>query len=92
MNSELLKVKDSLILISAGGSSGKIFKSLNNLETQIQISKSVRELNESKIRYNTYLYILIICSVILFFSLMTIRVNYNYQKEKGVDWNWKSLP
>ena len=54
MNSELLKVKDSLILISAGGSSGKIFKSLNNLETQIQISKSVRELNESKIRYNTY--------------------------------------
>ena len=83
MNSELLKVKDSLILISAGGSSGKIFKSLNNLETQIQISKSVRELNESKIRYNTYLYILIICSVILFFSLMTIRVNYNYQKEKG---------
>ena len=34
MNSELLKVKDSLILISAGGSSGKIFKSLNNLEVQ----------------------------------------------------------
>ena len=47
------------------------------------LSKSARELNESKIRYNSYLFILIIGSVILFFSLVTIRINYNYQKEKG---------
>lgn len=83
LNSELLKVKDSLILITSGGSNNKIFKTLNDLETQIQISNSVRELNESKIRYNTYLYILIICTILLFFSLITIRVNFNYQKEKG---------
>ena len=83
LNSELLKVKDSLILISAGGNNARIFKSLNDLETQIQLSRSVRELNQNKIKYNTYLYILIICSIILFFSLITIRVNYNYQKEKG---------
>jgi DNA-binding CsgD family transcriptional regulator len=82
-NQELLKVKDSLILISSGTNSSKVLKTLNDLETQILLSKSARELNESKIRYNTYLYILIIGSVILFFSLVTIRINYNYQKEKG---------
>ena len=82
-NDELLKVKDSLILISSGTNSSKVLKTLNDLETQILLSKSARELNESKIRYNTYLYILIIGSVILFFSLVTIRINYNYQKEKG---------
>ena len=83
LNSELLKVKDSLILITSGGSNSKILKTLNDLDTQIKISNSVRELNESKIRYNTYLYILIICTILLFFSLITIRINFNYQKEKG---------
>lgn len=79
----LLSIKDSLILIASGASSSKIFKTLNDLEIQIILSDSARALNESKIRYNTYLYILIIGTVILFFSLVTIRVNYNYQKEKG---------
>lgn len=80
----LLSVKDSLILISSGSNSSKIIKSLNDLETQILLSKSAREINDNKIKYNTYLYILIIGSVILFFSLVTIRINYNYQKERGV--------
>lgn len=83
LNSELLKVKDSLILISSGSSTSKLFKTLNTFETQIQLANTAREINESKIKYNTYLYILIICSLILFFSLVTIRINYNLQKEKG---------
>ena len=83
VNSELLKIKDSLILISSGSSSSRVVKSLNNLEIQIQLANSARDLNDSKIRYNTYLYILIICTVILLFSLITIRVSFNYQKEKG---------
>lgn len=83
LNSELLKVKDSLILISSGSSTSKLFKTLNTFETQIQLANTAREINESKIKYNTYLYILIICSLILFFSLVTIRTNYNLQKEKG---------
>lgn len=83
MNSELLNVKDSLILISSGSSSARIFKSLSTLETKIQLAKSSREINESKIRYNTYLYVLIICTIILFFFLITIRINYNFQKEKS---------
>lgn len=82
-NQKLIRIKDSLILISSGSNTSKIIKSLNDLETQIILSDSARALNESKIRYNTYLYILIIGTVILFFSLITIRINYNYQKEKG---------
>ena len=82
-DSELLKIKDSLFLISSGSVSSRIYKSLNNLEIQIELANSAKQLNESKIKYNTYLYILIICFVILFFSLITIRINYNLQKEKG---------
>ena len=82
--SELLKIKDSLILISSGSNPGaRILKTLNNLEIQIQLANSAREMNNDRIKYNTYLYILIICSIILFFSLITIKFNYNFQKEKG---------
>ena len=80
---KLLQIKDSLLLISTGLNNSKIIKSLNDLETQILLSNSARALNESKIRYNTYIYILIIGTVILFFSLVTIRINYNFQKERG---------
>ena len=78
----IIKIKDSLLLINSGANNS-LLRSLNNLETKIQLSNSAKEINENKIRYNTYLYVLIICTVILFFSLMTIRVNYNFQKEKG---------
>ncbi|MDG2504157.1 MAG: hypothetical protein P8M69_06855 [Flavobacteriaceae bacterium] len=82
---ELLKIKDSLILISSGSNPGsRILKTLNNLEIQIQLANSAREMNNDRIKYNTYLYILIICSIILFFSLVTIKFNYNFQKEKGI--------
>lgn len=79
---ELIQIKDSLLLITARGYGRKIFSTLNNLETQIQLSDSARKINESKIKYNTYIYILIVCTTILFFSLLTIRINSNYQKEK----------
>ena len=81
-SNSIIKIKDSLLLINSG-LNNSLLKSLNNLETKIQLSNSAKEINENKIRYNTYLYILIICTVILFFSLMTIRINYNFQKEKG---------
>ena len=80
---KLIDIKDSLLIITAGGYDRKIYSTLNNLETQIQLAESAREINESKIRYNTYIYILIVCTIILFFSLLTIRINYNYHKEKS---------
>jgi tetratricopeptide (TPR) repeat protein len=82
-DSKLLNIKDSLILIFSGASNSKIFSTLNSFENQIQIANTAKEINENKIKYNTYIYILIICSLILFFSLITIRISYNLQKEKG---------
>ena len=80
----LIKIKDSLIKMNALINTLNIRGAFSKLETQIQLSKKQSELNESKIRYNTYLYILIIGTVILVFSLITIRVNYNYQKERNI--------
>ena len=56
---------------------------MSKLETQILLSKNQYELTQNKIRYNTYLYILIISSIVLFFILITMRINYNFQKEKN---------
>ena len=49
-DSRLLNIKDSLILISSGPSNSKLFKTLNDLEIQIQIANSAKEINESKIK------------------------------------------
>ncbi len=80
----LIRVKDSLIKMNGIINTSNIRTAFSKLETQILLSEKQSELNESKIRYNTYLYILIIGSVILVFSLVTIRVNYNYQKERNI--------
>ena len=55
----------------------------NELESNILLAKKRTELNESKIMYNIYLFILIIGSTILLFSLFSLRLNFNLQKEKA---------
>ena len=68
----LIKVKDSLIKMGGLSGSLNIRSKFSNLETQILLTEKQSELNQNKITYNTYLYILIIGLVILFFSLVTI--------------------
>ncbi len=80
---ELISIKDSIIKIGSFLRVSNMSKSMSKLETQILLSKSQNELTQNKIRYNTYLYILIISSIVLFFILITIRINYNFQKEKN---------
>ena len=80
---ELISIKDSIIKISSFLRVSNMSKSMSKLETQILLSKNQNELTQNKIRYNTYLYILIISSIVLFFILITIRINYNFQKEKN---------
>ncbi len=81
--SKLISVKDSIIRIASLLKFSNITKSMSKLETQILLSKNQSELTENKIKYNTYLYILVIGSIILFFSLVTMRINYNFQIEKN---------
>ena len=84
-DSELLKIKDSLFLISSGSVSSRIYKSLNNLEIQIELANSAKQLNESKIKYNTYLYILIICFVIYHILPFTVRFANDYDSSAYID-------
>lgn len=82
-NINLIKVKDSLIKIVSFGSTLNLGDKFNELESNILLSKKRSELNESKIKYNTYLFILIIGTTILLFSLISLRLNFNLQKEKS---------
>lgn len=81
---KLISIKDSLIDIEGISVTSNVKALFSNLETQILLTEKQSELNQNKIRYNTYLFILIIGVVILFFSLLTIRVNFNYQKERNI--------
>lgn len=78
----LIKIKDSLLNISKAGFEIDILNKMSDLETSIVLSKKTSEINESRITYNTYLFVLITCFIILVFSLVTLRLNFNLQKEK----------
>ena len=79
----LIKIKDSLLLISIAGYDSNVGNKMSDLETNIVLSKKRSEINQSRIIYNTYLFILIICFIILAFSLVSLRLNFNLEKEKS---------
>ena len=79
----LLHIKDSLIKLASLRGNLNLRNKFSKLESNILLSKKKTELNESKIRYNTYLSILIVGSTILLFSLISMRLNFNLQKEKA---------
>ena len=79
----LIKIKDSLLYLSKADFGLDVLNKMGDLETGIFLFKKKSELNESQIKYNTYLFILIICFIILTFSLVSLRLNYNLEKEKS---------
>jgi len=79
----LVKIKDSLLVVSRAGYDLNIGNQMSDLETNIILSKKKSEINDSRIKYNTYLFILIICFIILTFSLVSLRLNFNLEKEKS---------
>ena len=78
----LIRIKDSLLSHASFGSVSKIVDKFNELESNLLLTQKRSELIQNKIQYNTYLYILIIGATILFFSLVSLRLNFNLQKEK----------
>lgn len=82
-NYNLIRIKDSLINMASFGAILNLGNKFNELESNILLAKKRAELNESKIMYNIYLFILIIGSTILLFSLISLRLNFNLQKEKA---------
>ena len=79
----LIKIKDSLLLITKGEYDLNVGNKMIDLETNIVLSKNRSEINQNRIMYNTYLFILIICFIILAFSLVSLRLNFNLEKLKS---------
>lgn len=82
-NTNLIRVKDSLIKMASFGAVLTLGNKFSELESNILLAKKRAELNESKIMYNIYLFFLIIGSTILLFSLISLRLSFNLQKEKA---------
>ena len=90
-NPNLIRVKDSLIKMASFGAVLTLGNKFNELESNILLAKKRAELNESKIMYNIYLFVLIIGSTILLFSLISLRLNFNLQKEKAERFSEKNI-
>ena len=82
LNTELLKIKDSLILLSTSSLSSALFNKLGKLEISLNLAESNRLINENKLKSDRLLFVVIIILIGLLFGFLTIRANYNLQLEK----------
>jgi tetratricopeptide (TPR) repeat protein len=80
---ELLKIKDSLILLSSSSLSSALINKLGKLEISLNLAESKRLINENKLRSNKMLFFVIIILTVLLFSTLILRANYNLQLEKS---------
>ena len=79
----LLKTKDVLIKLSQNNAPINIKSMFLSLETQSLLIEKQSELTNNRVRYNTYIFILVIVFSVLLFLFISIRVNYLYQKKKN---------
>lgn len=90
LDAELIKIKDSLILISSANFSSGLSNKLGKLEISLNLAESARLINDNKLKYVRQLSFIIILSVILFFSLLYIRANYKLQIEQNISLKLKN--
>ena len=83
MDGELLKIKDSLIILSASNFSSGLISKLGKLEISLSLAESAQIINKNRLKYNRQLSLIIVISTILLFSFITIRSNYKLQLEKN---------
>ena len=83
LDAELIKIKDSLILISSANISSGLLNKLGKLEISLNLAESARLLNENKLKYVRQLSFIIILSIIFLFSFLYIRANYRLQIEQN---------
>ena len=82
LDSELIKIKDSLILLSSSSFSSALANKLGKLEVNLNLAESKRLINENKLKSNRQLFVVIIMLIILFLGFLTLKANYNLQLEK----------
>ena len=83
IDAELIKIKDSLIILSSSSFSSGLLNSLGKFEISLRMAESTRLINDNKLKHNKQLFIAIILSVIFLFSFLFIKSNYNLQLEQN---------
>ena len=83
LDAELLKIKDSLILLSSSNLSSALINKLGKLEISINLAESNRLINENKLKADRQFFTVIIFLIILLFILFVFWSNYNLQLEKA---------
>jgi tetratricopeptide (TPR) repeat protein len=82
LDAEIIKIKDSLILLSSSSFSSALVNKLGKLEINLNLAESKRLINENKIKSNRQLFTVIIMLTILLLGFLTLKSNYNLQLEK----------
>ena len=78
-HNEVLDAKNRLIQFYKNQDSFLYERGIASLESNLSLLEKQEEINREKIRYNTYIFILIIIVIILFFLLNSMQLNYNLQ-------------
>ena len=82
LDAEIIKIKDSLILLSSSSFSSALANKLGKLEINLNLAESKRLINENKLKSNMQLFAVIIMLTILLLGFLTLKANYNLQLEK----------
>jgi tetratricopeptide (TPR) repeat protein len=82
LDAEIIKIKDSLILLSSSSFSSALVNKLGKLEINLNLAESKRLINENKLKSNRQLFVVIIMLTILLLGFLTLKSNYNLQLEK----------
>ena len=76
----LIRVKDSLISYYLNKEKNVLNKEFSKLESYLLLSSKQQEINEARITYNKYLFLMILLLVVLIFSFISLRLNLILQK------------
>ena len=82
LDAEIIKIKDSLILLSSSSFSSALANKLGKLEINLNLAESKRLINENKLKSNRQLFAVIIMLTIILLGFLTLKANYNLQLEK----------
>lgn len=82
LDAEIIKIKDSLILLSSSSFSSALVNKLGKLEINLNLAESKRLINDNKLKSNRQLFVVIIMLTILLLGYLTLKANYNLQLEK----------
>jgi tetratricopeptide (TPR) repeat protein len=80
----LLNVKDLLISYYLNKEKDVLNKEFSELESYLLLSNKQQEINEARITYNTYLFLMIILFIVLIFSFVSLRLNLILQKANTI--------